>query len=599
MTKTDFHQRRVATLQALLIVALGGWVFSPSVFGGWLWDDTRYFPHNPLLHDPDWLWKIWFEPSRFREFYPLTATVQWLQWSWWGNNTLGYHLTSVGLHLFSALLVCQLFSRLGLRSVWIGGLLFALHPLNVESVAWISELKNTLSLPFLLLAMCAYLDFDEKKARRDYLLAAGFFLTSILCKTSVMMFPTVILLHAWWKRGRITRQDLGFSAPFFAISLVMGLLGIWLQRQHDLPTSIHPGWLSQTTTLGLTTFFFLRKFIWPAPLLPDYPGESFLTPTLVDFLPSLLLLGVLGLSWINRAAWGRHVLFGLGFFLLNLVPVMGFVVMSSTNMIWSLDHLVYVPMIGLIALVLAAWNRMCRAVTLPIRYGIFTIGAMVTALMTWESHAYAANFASAEALWTYELRHVPDSAPAHNNLGFARWQQGRLPEAEEQFRQTIRIDSANAEAHNNLGNVLLGEGRYPEAIAQGEEALSLKPRFADAHNLLGNALMLSGRIPEAVAHYQAALKINPNLAEAHNGLANILLKSGQWPEALEQCQQALKINPDYTEAHCNLGLVLAQTGHLPEAIEQFEIARRLAPHNLQIGSILESLRAQPATPPKH
>jgi hypothetical protein len=192
---------KLMLIHAAIIVAAGLWIYWPALNGDWLWDDTMYVSQNPLLNDPAHLWKTWFQPGRFIEYYPIEQTVQWVQWQLWGNYTLGYHLTNLGLHLLSAFLVWRLLGKLGLQFAWLGGLIFAIHPMMVESVAWISELKNTLSLPPFLLAMCAWIDYEERGRRNDYLRALAFFLVSMLCKIGVAPFPVIILLYAWWKGG--------------------------------------------------------------------------------------------------------------------------------------------------------------------------------------------------------------------------------------------------------------------------------------------------------------------------------------------------------------------------------------------------------------
>jgi len=214
-------------LRAVVIAAAAFWVFWPIRHGQWIGDDDMYIISNPLLNDPARLWKAWFQPGSFIEYYPIEECVQWAQWQLWRNDTLGYHLTNIILHVISALLVWRLFSKFGLRLAWLGGLFFAVHPMMVDSVALVNELKAALSMPPFLLAMCFYMDFEKHGHRRNYWLALGLFVVAMLCKITMAMFPVVILLYAWWKRNRIGWGDLVASAPFFAISLVLGMTTIW------------------------------------------------------------------------------------------------------------------------------------------------------------------------------------------------------------------------------------------------------------------------------------------------------------------------------------------------------------------------------------
>ena len=231
-------------LRAAVLAALGWWIYAPALYGDWVWDDVLYLPQNPLLNDPERLWKLWFAPGHVLDYYPIEATVQWVQWQLWGQNTFGYHVTNVALHIVNALLVWRLLGKFKLRLAWLGGLLFLVHPVQVESVAYISELKNTLSLSPFLLAMGAWIDYEERQQTRDYALALGLFLVAMLCKISMAPFPVVILLYAWWKRGRVGTQDLKQSAPFFLISLALGVMtilsGIWYRQLHLEPEEIVP-----------------------------------------------------------------------------------------------------------------------------------------------------------------------------------------------------------------------------------------------------------------------------------------------------------------------------------------------------------------------
>jgi len=245
-------------LQALVIVVTVGWIYAPVLHGDWLWDDDALVSKNTIIHSPSGFWKVWFEPNDMVDYQPLKFTVAWMQWHLWGNNTLGYHLTNVVLHLVGALLVWRLLSKLGLRLAWLGGLIFAIHPVQVESVAWISELKNTLSLPPFLLAMCTWIDYEEHKRKRDYFLALGLFLAAMLCKATMVMFPVVILLYAWWKRGRVGWNDVKISAPFFALSLGMGLITVWFLQHYAIGNAVIPlgGFSSRLACAGLVIAFW-------------------------------------------------------------------------------------------------------------------------------------------------------------------------------------------------------------------------------------------------------------------------------------------------------------------------------------------------------
>jgi tetratricopeptide (TPR) repeat protein len=580
-------------VQVLVIAAAVVWIYWPSLCGDWLWDDDQLVANNALVHDPYGLWKIWFQPGSSLDFQPLKGSVVWLQWLLWGSNTLGYHLTNVFLHIVGALLVWRLLSKFGLRRAWLGGLIFAIHPVQVESVAWIAELKNTLSLPPFLLAMCAWLDYDERGKERDYFLSLGLFLTAMLCKPTMVMFPVVILLYAWWKRGRIGWKDVKASAPFFVVSLVLGLVTAWFLHHYAVEEDAVTmgGFFSRLACAGLAIAFYFSKCFLPLGLLPIYPLWVIDPPTPWQFLPWPILLAVIYWLWTKRGSWGRHALLGLGFFLINLALFIGFNAAAYMKYTWVMDHLLYIPIIGLIGLVVAASEQMEKRLFTPIRYCGIGLATGVMLLLAWLSHAYAAKYLNSETLWTYELQHNSEAYLAHNNLGTILLEHGRIPEAIEHYEEALRIDPDFALANNNLGNALLDTGRTPEAIEHYERAVRVSPDNSAMHYNLGGALLRTGRTSEAIEQFELALRIDPTNSSAHFDpviyarmhytLGNTLQHTGRLPEATEQYEQAVQLQPDNAEARYSLGNALFQTGRLTEAIEQYEQDLRIEPNHAE------------------
>src|ERR1700677_2103097 len=287
-------------VQAALIVALGVWAYLPAINGGFLGDDSLYLLNNHLLEDPYRLWKAWFVPGSFVEYYPLHQTVQWFEWKLFGTDTTGYHVVNLLLHLTSCLLFWRLLAKFGLRLAWLGGLIFAVHPLTVESVAQINELKNALSLPFFLLALGAWIDFEAQRRPRDYQLSLLFFLLAMFSKITMSTFPFVILLYAWWKRGRIGWNDVKVALPFFGIALILGLVTIHagvvyaVDQHHPPEEGVHPALLSRLA-LGASTlaFYFAHVFV-PIVPLPVYPQWRVSPVTLLDFWPWPLFAVAIG-----------------------------------------------------------------------------------------------------------------------------------------------------------------------------------------------------------------------------------------------------------------------------------------------------------------
>jgi len=573
-------------LQAAVIIAAMLWIYWPSMRGGWLWDDDLLVTDNVLLRHLGGLWKIWFQPGVTRDYYPFDSTVWWVEWHLWGMRTTGYHVTNVVLQIVSCLLVWRLLAKVGLKLAWLGGLLLAVHPLQVESVAWIAEMKNTLSLPFFLLAMIFWMNYEESNRRRDYLLALGLFLVAMLGKPTMLAFPGVILLYAWWKRGRIGWSDVKGSLPFWGVALLLGLATVWFTQISQPPATKEDlaamgGFGPRVIVSGWVAPFVLGKVFLPLELMPVYPKWTVDSPSLLQLLPWPVLGGIIWYLWTKRKGWGKDALLGLGFFLAMLAPVIVFVAANHVTMTWSMDHMEYLSMIGMFGLIAGGLGVLYDRPPFSLR--VLGAGALsiVMGWLAWKSHSYARNYSDQETLLSYTLRLNPEAWSAHYNLGLILMKTGREEQAVAQFEEALRLSPAFARAEDSLGNVLTQMGRSAEAIGHYENALEIKPDFAEAHYNFGELLGQTGRTEEAVNQYQEALKIKPELYKARYNLGNIWLRTGRAPEAIEQYQAALKIEPDYAEAHYNLGNALMQTSRAPEAIEQFAATVKLSPDNAE------------------
>lgn len=565
--------RGASAWPALLIVALALFAFWPALRGTWLWDDAPEIYQNPEVIGDGGLARIWFAPGH-DDYFPLKTTIEWGAWRLWGANVVGYHALSLVLHVLSAWLAIRLFARLGIAQAWVGGVLFAVHPLAVESVAWIAELKNTIALPPLLLAMIAYLDFDRTGRRAHYGAALGWFVASLLCKTSGVMLPVVMLLYHGWKNGGISGRDGLRTAPFFLVSLGLGLVTLHFQHAQSLGAETIPigGAASRVAVAGLALAFYLGKFLLPAPLVPVYPQWAVNPPDVIDFWPWPLLALAAAIAWRARRAWGRHVLFGLGAFGALVAPVLGFVGMSYMRYSWVADHFVYLPMLALIGLAAAGAEGLFR---LP--FGRFA-GLALIAGLTLLSRRHAGVFRDEITLWHHTLRHNPRASVAHSNLG-ALLQQRDPAAARRHLEAAIAGNPADASAHTNLGVWLLAHGEAAAASEEFRSAIRLRPKLAAAHANLGNALVQLQRLDEALAAYRHAIALQPTLADAHNNLGNALFMARRPEEALAAFRAAIAANPEYATAHNNLGKTLLLLGRTAEARPHYERAVALAPDN--------------------
>jgi protein O-mannosyl-transferase len=606
---SESAQARGRRLLQAAVIALAGWfAFSPALHGAWLWDDAVEVARNANLRGAAGLERIWLGTMNL-DYLPVKSTVQWLGWQAWGAHVYGYHALNLALHVASALLLWQLLRRLGLRSAWLGGLLFVVHPLTVESVAWISELKNTLSLPFLLLAMIAWVDYDAARARdpqgpaagEGYRRCLGWFVLALLSKSSGVMLPAVFLLHAWWRRGLVTPADARASAPFFLLSAVRGLVTIAFQQHwlsHGAVTAQH-GLLSRIAAAGLALEFYLVKAVWPTGLFPIYPRWPVNPPTLWEFLPWVILAIMVAGLWVGRKSWGRAGLFGLGFFVINLLPVLGFIPLAYPQDSWVSDHLAYLSLVGAAGLAAAGLDagfaaaRGTRQAALAAGVFLAVAGCAVA------SRHYAAQFLNEETLWTYTARHEPGLAAVQKNLGVALLHSGRPAEAIAAYAQAARLDPDSALIEYDFGNALLQAGRMPEAIVRYRNALWLQPEYPEAHDNLGIALQATGRVPEAIAQFEIALQEAPR-ADIHYNLGNAFLRSGRAREAIAQYQAARPLMGGNPQLHYNLGLAYLQSAQFPQAIAEYAVTLRMMPgsaeaHNnlgnalLQSGQVTEAI----------
>lgn len=615
-------------LGAVLIVLLTVVAYLPAMRGGFIWDDDDHLTANPAMTAPHGLRMIWSSLAVSR-YYPLTLTSFWVQRRLWGLNPMPYHLCNIALHAINGVLAFLVLRRLRISAAWLSAALWVLHPVNVESVAWITELKNTQSGVFLFCAVLCFLRFEAEEQRRWYALALLCGAGAVLSKASAVVLPLVLLLCVWWERGGWRLRDIARIAPFFALALLMSGLAIAEQRGHVVQQGT-AGWslgvMARAIIAGKAIWFYAGKILWPAHLAFVYPRWEPAANSIGSWLPLVGVVAVGGVLWAwRRQPWARAGLFGFGFFVAALLPVLGFFDVYYFRYSFVADHFQYLASLGVIACA-ASWLAhvldRSKLWSTPAGNTICSVLLVMLASLTW---VQARVYYNTETLWqdtvlknpsawmahnnlgtvlqhlgrdTEAMEHYqeavrlkPDYVEAHNNLGFALSHVGKTTEAIAQYEEALHIDPEDVEAHNNLGNALWKMGKSEEAIAQYEKALRVKPDFAEALNNLGVALGRLGRNTEAMEHYEHALRVNPGFAEAHNNLGVVLLRLGRVPEAMMHWEQALRFKPDYAEAHNNLGMALEQAGNVRDAIKHYEQALRIKPDFVEPQNRLARLRA--------
>jgi tetratricopeptide (TPR) repeat protein len=613
--------------------------YIPAMRGGYIWDDDSYITENPTLRTADGLRRIWFEPKASPQYYPLVHTAFWVEYHLWQLHPFGYHLVNVLLHAFNAILLLLVLRYLRVPGAWLAAAFFALHPVHVESVAWITERKNVLSGFFYLSSALAYLRFanvtgdpantalssdidpltstESSRSWGFYAFSLFLFLCALLSKTVTCTLPAAILLVLWWKRGRIYWRDILALIPYFVVGALFGLTTVWLEKYHVGAQGEEwvLSFLDRCLVAGRALWFYAGKLVWPHKLTFIYPRWQIDSGVWWQYLFPAAAVAVIFILWSLRRRIGKGPLVAVLFFAGTLVPALGFFDVYPMRFSFAADHFQYLASIGLIALATAGITTLfgrlgprqstigfvvCMAV-------LFAFGVLVWKQSTiygdaetlyrdtisknphaWMAHynlgvllVNRGRFDEVMAHFSEALRLQPDDADAHYNLGVALEKQGRLEEAMAHFSEVVRLRPDYADAHYSMAVILARQSKFNEAISHYSQALRVNPNYAEAHNNLGVALFSLGKLDKAIEHYRTALKLDPNFGKAHNNLGNALIQKGKLDEAIAHYSRALEIRAHYPEAHNNLGVALARQGKIDAAIVQFEKALQLKPDYTQ------------------
>jgi tetratricopeptide (TPR) repeat protein len=528
-------------------------VYAPARHGGLLWDDDGHIT-RPELQSAAGLGRIWFDLTATQQYYPVTHTAFWLQHLLWGDGTEGYHLVNVLLHALAAFLVALVLMRLEVPWAWLAALIFALHPVHVESVAWITELKNTLSGVFYLSAALAYLHFDDKRNKKFYWAALALFVLALLSKSVTATLPAALLVVFWWKRGRLAgRADVLPLIPFFALGIAGGLLTNWIERAVIGASGAEYAFtfVERCLIAGRVTWFYLGKLVWPANLIFIYPRWQISQAAAWQYVyPAALIVLIAALWWLRRRS--RAPLAAVLYFCGTLFPALGFFNVFPFRYSFVADHFQYLASIGIIALFCGALPVLVRRWKAQQRRAAVAAAIVIAGPLAVLAWSQSRQYVDGETLYRATIRRNPACWMAYTNLGMALQEKGLDGEAVEMYRQALNRKPDVAEIHSDLGNALQRMGRLEEAVAEYEEALRLKPNMAEALSNLGITLQGMGRVQEAIARYKDALRLKPNLAVGHNNLGYAFQSLGRLEEAVAEYREALRITPEYDDARANL-----------------------------------------------
>jgi tetratricopeptide (TPR) repeat protein len=606
---------------ALVVLTLAAYL--PAIGPGFVWDDDQYVTSNPSLQSAAGLRRLWVDivpdPNAYPmlQYYPLTYTTFWLEAQLWGTSSATpFHLANVLLHALGAVLLWVLLRRLEVPAAWLAAAVFAVHPVHVESVAWVSERKNVLSGVFYLAAMLVYLRWagvTGDGGRRaspgagGYALSLALFGCALFSKTVTSSLPAAALLVVWWKRGRLAWRDVLPLVPFFALGLGMGSLTAWMEKHRV--GAWGPDWdhtlVERFLIAGRAFWFYAAKLLWPSDLTLVHPRWRIDATEWWQHLFPLAAIGVVVAAWLLRGRVGRGPLAAILFFGGTLFPALGFFDVYPMLFSFVADHFQYLASVGVIVLV-AAIARRGAAPWLSAggrrRSTVLGAAGLVLAVLATLTWRHAPVYADIEALWADTLEKNPDAWMAHKHYGASLLRDARtaseeirrdkLARAAEHFRTALELKPDDGDAALGLGTIFERQGRLAEATGMYRTAISVQrpspvgsPAFEHSafyHFHLARALAAQGQTAEAIEQYAQAVRISPGYEQAQTNLGALLEAQGRHDEALVHLRRALASNPRSLEAHRVAGVALASQGRIDEAMRHWAELMRLQPTNASV-----------------
>jgi protein O-mannosyl-transferase len=536
----------VAAAAAVAVVVLVA--YWPALRGGLIWDDDAHLTASGLR---SWsgLWRIWAEPGATQQYYPLLHTAFWLEHRLWGDAVIGYHLVNLAQHLVAAGLFALVLRRLAVPGALLAAAVFALHPVHVESVAWISEQKNTLSLVFHLGAALAYLRFHDTRRRRDYWLGLLLFGLALLTKSVTATLPAALLVVLWWRRGHLAwRSDVGSLVPWLVVGAIAGLFTAAVEQHLIIGEDANAfdlTWLQRSLLAGQVIWFYLGKLLWPAQLTFIYPRWTIDPESAWQWVPLVAALAFVAIAWVFRGR-SRAPLAASLLFAGSLFPILGFFNVYPFRYSFVADHFQYLPSLGVIAALAAGLTTACRAVA---GWAPRALAAGASASLALMTASQTPMYRDSEALYRATLQRNPECWMAHNNLALTLSARGERRDALLHLRRAIRLEPDYFDGHNNLGLTLTQAGHFRSALPHLERAVELKPNSGPARNNLGIALAGCGQIREAVAAFRTAAALMPDSPSAHDNLAKALRLAGRSGEAAASAAEAARLRERHSRSN--------------------------------------------------
>lgn len=583
----------------VLLLAIVALTFWPTLRNGFIWDDDLMLTENSFIKSATGLRDFWFS-TKPTDYFPVTYSDLWIEWRLWGMNATGYHVSNLILHAINAVLLWRVLRKLigttavigALDLAWFGAALYAVHPVNVATVAWIAERKNTLAMLFALLSAHCYFSAEtDKKSQRLYIASLAFFALSLLSKTAGVMLPAVYLCIAFWKRG-LTKRDVLRTVPFFAIAFATGVATIWFQNHRALAADFPDRpLLLRIAGVAPAVWFYLGKALLPIDLSPVYPLWNINSREFLTYVPLVLLAGVAVVLWVQQKHWGRGPLVALAAFVLMLAPVLGLANINYYKFSLVADHWQYFSLP--IAAAAIVWGIAKIFNDTTIRTAVLAATVATFAVLSWkQSHVY-----DSSRIWRATLEKNPTSYVAANNLGEELAEQGQYDEALQYFQRALASHPGYRHALMGEASTFLRMKKYNEAIPPLEELLKAEPNNFFVRFNIGSAYLLLGKPQQAVEHLGAALDIQPEdisqqnqwrtggddkttRAQLQSRLGDALMALGKTDDALKAFEASSELNPQQAGVEYRIATVLNQKHDRVGARKHWREVLRIAPGTL-------------------
>lgn len=531
-----------------MILAATWWAYWPCLWGGFVWDDNLYIRDNALLENLNGLWRIWFDLSSTQQYHPLVFSTFWLEHQIWGVDTFGFHVVNIILHCSNTAFLWLLLLRLQIPGAALAAGLFALHPVHVESVAWIAERKDVLSAFFYALTLSAWLSYLKRGGATLWWVSFALTAATLLSKSVLCTLPAAMGVLAWWRAPERWRHWTLQLIPFVLLAVAMAGITVWREHAHG-NAPLDYSLLERVLIAGRALWTYIAMVVWPVDLTIVYdPWEVDSTAGWAYLFPLTVVVMVIGL-FLERHRIGSGPLVAVLWFIITLAPMLGFVDYNIMRFSFVSDHFLYVasaPIFALLAAGLSGWAKRFPAEQRQVGTAVLLFAL---AALTWRQSGL---WADPEALWRDNVSKNPRSWTGYNNLAGVLARKGQFEETVAALRQAVELNPRYVGAYNHLGIVLASKGHNEEAVAAFRDAMKVDPMRADVANNLGTVLMTSGRIVEAADAFEAAVKVKPDYPEAWRHWAIAGARLGQRDAALQRLQEALRLKPDFAAARADL-----------------------------------------------